>query len=360
MNNIVFRIGFIMVLFFNLSSSKTQTEGKATFAGGCFWCMQPPFEQIPGVTKVLAGYTGGHTQNPSYEDVCSGTTGHYEAIQVIYDPVKVNYQTLLDVFWRNIDPTDQEGQFSDKGRQYQTAIFYHNEEQKKLAEASRDALEKSGKFKKPIVTKILKASAFYNAEQYHQDYHRTSPIRYKTYRLGSGREYFLEKTWGNDPVIPRQETAQPQTQKPIPFKKPSVSELRKTLTKEQFAVTQESATEPAFKNEYWNNHREGLYVDRVLGEPLFSSRDKFDSECGWPSFTKPLGPEKLQERADSSFSMIRTEVRSKLSDSHLGHVFTDGPKPTGIRYCINSAALRFIPKDKLALEGYAHYEYLFR
>ena len=276
-------------------STASTAEGIAAFAGGCFWCMQPPFEQLPGVTKVIVGYTGGRTENPTYEEVCSGTTGHYEAVEVLFDPAIVSYPTLLDVFWRNIDPTDSYGQFSDKGQQYQTAIFYHNEEQKKMAEASRDALQKSGKFKKPIVTKILKASAFYKAEPYHQDYYRTSPIRYKTYKLGSGREYYLAKTWGNEPA-PRGHNNGRIDKTAQPFNKPSVAELRKKLTNEQFAVTQENATEPPFKNEYWNYHREGLYVDRVSGEPLFSSRDKFDSGCGWPSFTKPIDSASLEER----------------------------------------------------------------
>lgn len=168
----------------------------ATFAGGCFWCMQPPYDKLKGVLKVTVGYTGGHTVNPTYEDVCSGTTGHAEAVEIAFDPSQLTYQQLLDVFWKNIDPTTKNQQFADQGDQYRTAIFYHDEEQKRLAEASKAALEKSGKFKRPIVTEIVPASTFYPAEDYHQQYYIKCPLRYKTYRYGSGRETFLERMWG--------------------------------------------------------------------------------------------------------------------------------------------------------------------
>ena len=169
---------------------------KATFAGGCFWCMQAPFDQLEGVISTTVGYSGGKEENPTYEQVCSGTTGHVEAFQVIYDPSRISYSQLLEVFWRNIDPTQSDGQFVDIGRQYQTVIFYHDEEQKRIAEASREDLEKSGKYAKKIVTEIAPATTFYKAEEYHQDYHKKNPLRYKYYRLGSGRDRYLEKTWG--------------------------------------------------------------------------------------------------------------------------------------------------------------------
>jgi peptide methionine sulfoxide reductase msrA/msrB len=167
----------------------------ATFAGGCFWCMEPPFEAQKGVLDVSAGYVGGHVVNPSYEQVCTGETGHAEAVQVTFDPSQVTYQDLLDIFWRNIDPTTEDAQFADQGTQYRTAIFYHSEEQKKLAEASKVKLATSGKFKSPIVTEIVPATTFYRAEEYHQDYFKKQPFRYKNYSIGSGRAGFLKKTW---------------------------------------------------------------------------------------------------------------------------------------------------------------------
>jgi len=177
--------------------SNTQFE-KATFAGGCFWCMTPPFRQLKGVQSVKAGYTGGHMVNPTYEDVCTGTTGHAESVQIVYDPKQITYDELLEVFWRNIDPTQQDGQFADHGSQYRTAIFYHTPEQKRLAELSKEKLQKSGKFKTPIVTEITPASTFYVAEDYHQDYSLKNPMHYKMYRMGSGRADYIKKTWGAD------------------------------------------------------------------------------------------------------------------------------------------------------------------
>lgn len=330
--------------------------GHAVFAGGCFWCVESAFEHFPGVVAVISGYSGGPEKNPTYEQVGSGRTGHTEAIDVIYDPQFVSYSDLVEMYWRQVDPTDLGGQFVDRGPQYRPEIFVVNAEQRRIAEASKAALAASGRFEKPILVPITDFSDFYPAEDYHQDFYKKDPLRYKSYRMGSGRDRFIEKMWGSDKTPPRNA---PQADNDgisgRTYKRPDETELRKELTPEQFKVTRQNGTERPFQNAFYDHHEAGLYVDIVSGEPLFSSSDKFESGTGWPSFTRPIKSEHIVEVRDRSHGMERVEVRSKIGDSHLGHVFDDGPKPTGLRYCINSAALRFIPKEKLIAEGYGEF-----
>ncbi|MDO7908712.1 peptide-methionine (S)-S-oxide reductase MsrA [Paenibacillus sp. JX-17] len=307
-----------------MEQQKTGSE-LATFAGGCFWCMVKPFDELPGIRSIVSGYTGGHTDNPTYEEVGTETTGHREAVQIEFDPGIFSYRRLLDIYWQLIDPTDEGGQFMDRGYSYGTAIYVHNEVQRTEAEASKRELQDSGRFKKKMVTEIIPAGPFYPAEELHQNYYKTHRYHYNQYVEESGRLDFTERHWKG---------------------KKDRQKLQRQLTPLQWQVTQEQMDEPAFANEYWNNDQDGIYVDIISGDPLFSTRDQVDAGTGLPAFRRPLHDGLITKKADLRNGLTRTAIFSRLSGAYLGHVFFDTAQPGGQHYQVNSAALRFVPELK--------------
>lgn len=337
----------------------------ATFAGGCFWCIEAAFQEQEGVVSAVSGFTGGDEKNPSYKDVATGKTTHREAVEITYDPQVIDYKRLLEIFWTSIDPTDNGGQFADRGYQYTTAIYYHTPEQKNLAEKSVQALEDLKKFEDPIATEILPSQDFYAADESHQDFYKKSSEYYKRYKIGSGRQGFIDENWAKTFFLEleeekEQEDAEVKSASSYDLSPEEIEERLKTLDPLSYHVVTEGGTESPFENAYWDNKADGIYVDKVSGDPLFSSTHKYDSGTGWPSFYKTLQEESVIMKEDNKLAVPRTEIVSAKAGSHLGHVFDDGPEDKGgQRFCTNSASLLFIPKEEMAEKGYEEWLYLF-
>ena len=331
-----------------------------TLAGGCFWCTEAYFQEEKGVINAVSGYAGGDEASASYLTVAKGTTKHREAVQVTYDPNIISTEEILDIYWSHIDPTETLGQFADIGYQYTTAIFYHNDEQKMAALDSKERLEVSGVFDKPIATSVVPMSTFFEAEEYHQNYYKKAADHYERYKKASGRAGFVEETWAKDAAIKFLESEQTNTMKKDSYNytDEEIAELLKNLDPLAYHVVAENGTESLFNNAYWDNKADGIYVDIVTGKPLFSSTHKYDSGTGWPSFWRTIDDDSVTMHEDNSLSTTRTEIRS--DGGHVGHVFDDGPtEEGGRRFCTNSASLRFVLKKEMVKEGYGEYLYLF-
>jgi len=367
------------------ADSQRVDSATAILAGGCFWCVESDFAKLPGVRDVVSGYSGGRTANPTYENYANG--GHVEVVKVTYDPEKVSYTGLVEWLVKHSNPTDADGSFGDRGPQYRPVIYYENESEKEAAESVIAKINAMDIYDQRLAVQVAQREKFWPAEEYHQDYAKNSLVKYNCYRYQSGRDAFIEKHWGDHAKkleltgsIPagQEKTAADETLNSAPgdasgkkdktnsdesanppwqdFLKPSDIELRRELSDIQYEVTQENGTEMAFQNEYWDNKEAGIYVDLLSEEPLFSSTDKYKSGTGWPTFVRPLDSNFISLKEDNTLLTSRTEVRSEIANSHLGHVFNDGPPQRGgKRWCMNSAAMKFIPKDKMKAKGYGQY-----
>jgi peptide methionine sulfoxide reductase msrA/msrB len=352
---------------------KVAAPQTAVFAAGCFWSVETDFERCPGVIEVVAGYTGGKSKNPTYKTYASGA--HREAVLITYDPREITYAGLVEFLIKHSNPVDRGGAFVDRGANYSPAIYYANDDEKKIAEGVIKKIDAMKVLRSAITMPVVKRSVFYPAETYHQDYHHKNPEGYASYRSTCGRDEFIFKTWGakadllslpgSFPPIELNDEAEKERVKEEAllkswgqFKKPAAAALKKKLTKAQFLVTQEMGTEKAFDSLLWNETRDGIYVDIVSGEPLFSSRDKLDLKDGWPTFSRSIVPSTVIAFKVGTKEQAYVEARSKFADSYLGRVIlTDagiGEKPVK-RFIINGAALRFISLDKMAEEGYGEF-----